>query len=110
LLSASSTFSGKQIACDTDDIVIGLEEVIDVQPQSRKRYGTAGTAPGLFQEVWAHQEHVFAAEGGRTLRGQALQMGHPDRVTSNILNLHPVEVLVIEDGGEGGRPREQYWT
>jgi hypothetical protein len=31
-------------------------------------------------------------------------------VNSNVLNLHPVEVLVVEDGGDGGRPRERYWT
>ncbi len=101
---------GKQIACETDDIVIGLEEVIDVQPQTRRRYGTAGPGPGLFKEVWAHHDHVFAAEGGTALRGQDLQLGHPARVSSGILNLHPVEVLVIEEGGDGGRPRERYWT
>ena len=84
--------------------MVGLEEVVDVQPKTPRRYGTAGLVPGLFKEVWAHEEHVFAAEGGRPLKGHAAQMGHPDRVTSDILNQHPVEVLVIEDGEGGGRP------
>jgi len=89
--------------------VVGLEEVVNVQPQMPRRYGTASTGPNLFREVWVHEDHVFAAEGGRTQKGAAHHMGHPDRTSVNILNQHPVEVLVVDDCDVSGRPHDRYW-
>jgi hypothetical protein len=81
-----------------------------VQPQTSRRYGTAGPGPGLFKEVWAHEDHVFAAEGGRSQHGSTIQLGHPNRVCHDVLNQHPVEVLVIEEGEGNGQPLDRYWT
>ena len=46
-------------------MVVGLEEVIDVTKQSRRRFGTAGAFPILFREAWKEDIHVFAAEGAK---------------------------------------------
>jgi hypothetical protein len=40
---------GKQIACD--DVVVGLEEMIEVTPYDKRRFGTAGPFPILFTEA-----------------------------------------------------------
>jgi hypothetical protein len=99
---------GKQITCG--DIVIGLEEVVDVRPQLARRFGTASAGLNLFHEVWEHEEHVFAAEGTKDSRSKAIQLGHPGRISSEVLNRHPVEVLAIDEGEAIGQPGERYWT
>ena len=99
---------GKQITCD--DVVIGLEETIDTQLGKPRRFATAGPGPNLFRELWKNEDHVFAAEGGPTCpTSQTLELGHPGRTDSNILNRYPVEVLAIEEGPGYQWPRRSYW-
>jgi hypothetical protein len=87
---------GKQII--SDDIVLGLEEVIDVRGREPRRFGTAGPRANLFRDVWKDELHVFAAEGLNVgVPGTVTELGHPDRTASNILNKYPVEVLAIEE-------------
>jgi hypothetical protein len=38
-----------------------------------------------------------------------LELGHPERTASNILNRHKVEVLAIEEGPDTPRPRRCFW-
>jgi hypothetical protein len=46
--------------------VVGLEEVLDVSPRGKRRFGTAGSFPNLFTEAWKEEAHVFSVEGGST--------------------------------------------
>jgi hypothetical protein len=88
-----------------------LEETIDVTPQARRRFGTAGPFPTLFAEAWKEDEHVFAAESGTSTVGDASQrLGPPERVASSVLNQHPVEVLAIEETSRTTyKGRQRYW-
>jgi hypothetical protein len=106
----SLSFIGKQITIE--DVVIGLEEVIDVSPQGRWRFGTAGSFPILFQEAWKEDDHVFAAEGGRLPGATGTQrLGPPERVMANVLNRHPVEVLAIKDTpNPSNRAQPRFWV
>ena len=108
VICPSIPFVGKQMTCD--DVVVGLEERVDTQPKEPRRFGTAGPGPNLFREIWKNEDHVFAAEGGpaRTY-GHTQEIGHPERVSSDILNPHPVEVLVVEEGPEDQRPKRCFW-
>jgi hypothetical protein len=82
--------------------VIGLEEVIDVQPREPRRFGTAGPISNLFREVWKEELHVFAVEGASPgTEGTTCELGHPDRTSSDVLNRHPVAVLAIEEVSTG---------
>ena len=82
----------------TDDVVVGLEEVVPVADQDRRRFGTAGPFPVLFAEAWREDTHVFAAEGRtRQEDPDTHRLGPPERVKTDVLNRHPVEVLAIED-------------
>jgi predicted deacetylase len=74
-----------------------LEEVINVTKQFRRRFGTAGAFPILFREAWKEDIHVFAAAGAKISADAGTQLlGPPSRVTTNVLNLHPVAVLAVE--------------
>ena len=89
-------FIGKQVTCD--DTVIGLEETIDTQLGKPRCFTTAGPGLNLFQEIWKHENRVFAAEGGPTCStSQVLEVGCPGQTDSNILNCYPVEVLAIKE-------------
>jgi hypothetical protein len=81
-----------------------------VQPRLPRRFGTASTGLNLFHEVWAQEDHVFAAEGTKDSRSRAVQLGHPGRTASEVLNRYPVEVLAIDEGETTGRPLDRYWT
>ena len=95
-LLCSHYLVGKQI--ESDDVVIGFEEVIDMTRQSRRRFGTASAFPIVFREAWKRDIHVFAAEGGKLpFDAETQRLGPPARVAVNVLNLHPVEVLAIEE-------------
>jgi hypothetical protein len=99
---------GKQIL---QDIVIGLEEVIDIRSQETRRFGTAGPLVNLFREVWKEEHHVFSAEGTSWGSGDAtFQLGHPDRTPSDTLNRYPVEVLAIEETSSSREEKDRYWA
>ena len=84
-----------------DDVVVGLEERVNTQTEEPRRFGTAGPGPNLFREIWKNEDHVFAAEGGPAwTHHHTHEIGHPERVSSDILNQHLVEVLVVEEGPE----------
>jgi hypothetical protein len=77
VICSLSTFLGKQIL--HDDIVIGLEEVIDVERREPRRFGTAGPIVNLFRDVWKEEQHVFAAEGKCLGENNGTrELGHPD--------------------------------
>jgi hypothetical protein len=82
----------------TNDVVVGLEEVVPGADQDRRRFGTAGSFPVLVAKAWKEDTHVFATEGG-TLQGDpnTHRLGAPERVKADVLNCHTVEVLAIED-------------
>jgi hypothetical protein len=83
--------------------VIGLEEVIDVQPCKPRQFGTAGPISNLFQEVWKEELHVFAAEGASPgTEGATHGPGHPDCTSS--------DVLAIEEISTGKGHKGWYWT
>ena len=89
--------------------MIGFEEVIDVTRQSRRRFGTAGAFPILFREAWKRDIHVFAAEGGKLpFDAETQRLGPPARVAVNVLNLHPVEVLAIEE--QPNITQQRFWV
>lgn len=101
-------FLGKQVTCD--DVVVGLEETVGTQPEEPRCFATAGPGPTLFREIWKNENHVFAAEGGTTrYTSQVMEVGHPGRTDSNILNRYPVEVLAIEEEPGYQRPQRCYW-
>ena len=80
------------------NVVVGLEEAIAITNQPKRCFGTAGPFPNLFAEAWREDEHVFSADGGN-LQGNAgtQHLGSPGRVSPDVLNRHPVEVLAIKD-------------
>ena len=54
--------------------------------------------PILFREAWTEDIQVFDAEGDKLpFDANTQRLGPPARVTVNILNLHSVEVLAIEE-------------
>lgn len=78
--------------------MVGLEEVIEVTPHDKRRFGTAGPFPILFTEAWKEDSHVFSAEGGSTeSQMDTHRLGPPERVATDVLNRYPVEVLAIEE-------------
>jgi hypothetical protein len=101
-------FLGKQIT--VDEIVLGLEELVDVRPRAPRRFGTGSTGPSLFREAFKEEHHVFAAEGIRIHSGMATSLGHPDRTPANTLNQHPVDVLAIEEDTVGRPSTDRYWV
>jgi hypothetical protein len=61
------------------EIMIGLEEVIDIQSQESQQFGTAGPIVNLFQQVWKEEHHVFTAEGINGGVGKSTaKLGHQD--------------------------------
>jgi hypothetical protein len=88
-------FLGKQI--NIDEIVIGLEELVDVRPRAPHQFGTGSLAPNLFREAFKHEHHVFAVEGIKIASDMATSLGHPNRTPANTLNQYPAEVLAIEE-------------
>jgi hypothetical protein len=82
-----------------------------VLPRPARRFGTAGPIANLFREVWKEELHVFAAEG-LTQEPATLtkELGHPDRTSSETLNLHPVDVLAIEETSTSRGETERYWA
>jgi hypothetical protein len=109
MLSVPFYLLGKQMICD--DIVVGLDEVIDTRPQAPRRYGTAGAFPNLFGEAWKEECHVFSAEGGSGFGWPTVkQLGHPDRTPSNVLNTFRVEVLAAEDSAVTTADKDRYWA
>ena len=101
---------GKQI--EIDDVVVGLEEMIGIARQDRRRFGTAGAFPILFREAWKEDFHVFAAEGGKLPLDTATQrLGPPERVATNVLNRHPVQVLAVEETSKASPgPQSRFWV
>jgi hypothetical protein len=96
VICSFSTLVGKQITYD--DIVIGLEEVIDVQPWEARQFGIAGPIPNLFRDVWKDERRVFAAEGSSPgTGGMTQELGHPERTSSHTLHQYPVEVFAIKE-------------
>jgi hypothetical protein len=95
-----------------DDVVIGLEEVVDVSNQGQRRFGTAGSFPSLFREAWKEDIHVFTAEGGNLpLDAYTQRLGLPERVAANVLNRHPVDVLAIEEPPSiSKKPQQRFWV
>jgi hypothetical protein len=100
---------GKQT--NVSDVVIGLEEKVTVTPRRPHRFGTAGASTNLFSEAWKEEEHIFAAEGiGRRFNTSTTkELGHPGRVTPDVLNQHPVEVLAIEENEMNTGFKERCW-
>jgi hypothetical protein len=100
---------GKQIL--HNDVAVGLEEVVDVTPKAKRRYGTAGPFPILFSEAWKEDAHVFSAEGHRTLTQTGTHhLGPPERVATDVLNRHPVTVLAVEETLQTpARSLVRYW-
>jgi hypothetical protein len=80
-----------------DEILIGLEELVDVRPRSPRRFGTGSLAPNLFREAFKDEHHVFTVEGIKIASDTATSLGHPNRTPANTLNQYPVEVLAIEE-------------
>ena len=99
---------GKQI--NVDEIVLGLEELVDVRPRTPRRFGTGSVAPNLFREAFKNEQHVFAAEGIKLHSDTATHLGHPDRTPANTLNQYPVEVLAIDEDTVGRPPHDRYWV
>ena len=65
----------------------------------KQHFGTAGSHSCLFGKVWEGEHHVFAAEGTQaTWEAPTQALGHPERVPLGILNLHPMEMLAIDEG------------
>ena len=63
-LLCSHYLVGQQI--ETDDVVIGLEEVIGVPRQEdSRRFGATGALPILFREAWPDEIQLFEAEGDK---------------------------------------------
>lgn len=58
----------------------------------------ASAGLNLFHKVWVHKDHIFAMEGTKDPWSRAVQLGHPGRTTSEVLNRYPVEVLAIDEG------------
>ena len=97
----------------SDDVVVGLEEFVNVSDQVRWRFGTAGSFPILFREAWREDEHVFSVEGGKAPNGDSnLQhLGTPERVSGEVLNRYPVDVLAIEEPSSvANKATPPYWT
>ena len=66
---------------------MGLEDQVDVRPWASKRFGTAGPAANLFQQVWEGSKHVFAAEGGGVVPAStARELGLPEWTSPEVLN------------------------
>jgi hypothetical protein len=98
---------GKQITT-SDDVVVGLEEVINVTPQGRRHFGTAGPFPILFTEAWKEDKHVFVAEGGSVLPSDDTQrLGPPEQVATDVLNRYPVAILAVEETLQ--IPNKSHW-
>jgi hypothetical protein len=103
---------GKQV--EFDDIVIGLEELIDITRRAKRRFGTAGAFPILFREAWKEDVHMFAAEGDKLpFETNTSRLAPPQRggVAANVLNQHPVEILAVEENpNTSTRPQQRYWV
>jgi hypothetical protein len=56
VICSSSTCVGKQIT--HDDIIIGLEEVIDARPQEARRFGTAGPYL-IYSEMYGRKKDMY---------------------------------------------------
>jgi hypothetical protein len=97
--SVHYTYLGKLVATPCNNVLVGLEEVVNVSPQHQRQFGMAGPFPLLFREAWKKDEHVFAAEGGNATSSDCntQRLGPPERVAADILNQHPVEVLAIKE-------------
>jgi hypothetical protein len=108
LLPVLFTILGKQETCD--NVVVGLEEVLNVTNQSRRRFGMASPFPILFQEAWREDAHIFAAEGGKATNNDTHRLGSPERVTADILNKYPVEVLAIEETAQSFKSKQRFWV
>ena len=97
----------KQATCA--DVVVGLEERIDVTSTHDEASERRDPSPLSSQMALKADIQMFAAEGGATkFENDTHRLGVPDRVASNILNQHPIEVLAIEDRlqpHDKGRPR-----
>jgi predicted helicase len=83
-----------------------------VTPQTRRHYGTAGPFSTLFTEALKADTHVFAAESGTSTFGDAThRLRPPERVASNVLDQHSVEVLAIEETSRTTyKGRKRYWV
>ena len=77
-----------------DNVVVGLEEMVDTASREPHWYGMAGYGPNLFQEIWKNECHIFNAGGEVVGLGPGVShLGHPDRTAANTLNWLPVDVL-----------------
>ena len=96
-----------------DNVVVGLEEMVDTASREPHRYGTAGYGPNLFQEIWKNECHIFNAGGEAVDLGPGVcHLGHPDRTMANTLNWLPVDMLAIDEFSHKG-PRQSsdhYWV
>jgi hypothetical protein len=92
--------------------VIGFEEVIDIQSQEPRQFGsTAGPIVNLFREVWKEEHHVFSAKGITKGVGKSTaELGHPNQTSSNMLNRYPVEVLAIKETSTSRDEKDRYWA
>jgi hypothetical protein len=94
-----------------DDVVVGLEEVIEVAQQGKRWFGMAGPFPILFTEAWKEDEHVFSAEGGSALiKNDTQRLGPPERVTTDVLNRYPVEVLAVKETLQPNKSQPRFWV